>query len=134
MDPEEQMRSDAWIGDAVLALFARSWLLQAVQGENSKDRNRLFELWVSNQFLSSFGEPTSVEAAIGRTYASGGLRAAFAYIEDNLLNRFVQTARKRGFNLSVAGRAKNLRHYPDEAAPQDSPRRSGDLPRSGNTT
>lgn len=101
MDPEAQMRNDAWIGDAVLALFARSWLLQIVQGENSKDRNRLFELWVSNQFLSSFGEPTSVEAAIGRTYASGGLPAAFAFIEDNLLSRFVQTARKRGFILPV---------------------------------
>jgi hypothetical protein len=99
MDPEEQLRNDAWIGDAVLALFARSWLLRTVPGESSKERNQLFELWVSNQFLSSFGEPTSVEAAIGRTYASGGLNAAFTYIEDNLLNRFVQTARKRGFNL-----------------------------------
>jgi dsRNA-specific ribonuclease len=99
MDPEEQMRNEAWIGDAVLALFARSWLLQAVPGAGSKDRNRLFELWVSNHFLSSFGEPTSIEAAIGRTYASGGLNAAFAFIEENLLPRFLQTAKKRGFNL-----------------------------------
>lgn len=106
MDPEEQLRNDAWIGDAVLALFARSWLLQIGQTENSKDRNRLFELWVSNQFLSSFGEPTCVEAAIGRTYASGGLDAAFVFIEGNLLKRFLQTARNRGFNLTVtnAGR------------------------------
>ena len=101
MDPEEQMRNDAWIGDAVLALFARSWLLRTAQGESPKDRNRLFELWVSNHFLASFGEPTSVEAAIGRAYASGGLPAAFTFIEENLLNRFVQTARKRGFNLVV---------------------------------
>jgi dsRNA-specific ribonuclease len=107
MDPEEQLRNDAWIGDAVLALFARSWLLQIGQTENSKDRNRLFELWVSNQFLSSFGEPTSVEAAIGRTYARDGLAAAFAFIEENLLNRFLQTARNRGFSLAVTGRAKN---------------------------
>jgi dsRNA-specific ribonuclease len=111
MDHEEQMRNDAWIGDAVLALFVRSWLLRTDQGENSKDRNRLFELWVSNQFLSSFGEPTSVEAAIGRAYASGGLTEAFTFIEENLLNRFVQTARKRGLNLTApkeaTGRAKN---------------------------
>ena len=110
--PEEKMRNDAWIGDAVLALFARSWLLQAAQGESPKDRNQLFELWVSNQFLSSFGEPTSVEAAIGRSYATGGLPAAFGFIEDNLLNRFVQTARKRGFNLTIpkgaAGRGAAL--------------------------
>jgi dsRNA-specific ribonuclease len=105
MDPEEKLRNEAWIGDAVLALFARSWLLQIGQGETSKDRNRMFELWTSNQFLSSFGEPTSVEAAIGRTYASGGLDAAFAFIEENLLDRFVQTARKRGFNFVVPGRA-----------------------------
>jgi dsRNA-specific ribonuclease len=104
MDPEERLRNDAWIGDAVLALFARSWLLQIGQTENSKDRNRLFELWVSNQFLSSFGEPTSVEAAIGRAYASGGLAAAFTFIEANLLKRFLQTARNRGFNLAVVGR------------------------------
>src|SRR5258708_40195330 len=102
MDPEEQMRNDAWIGDAVLALFARSWLLQTVQGENSKDRNRLFELWVSNQFLSSFGEPTSVEAAIGRTYASGGLPAAFALIQNNLPSRFLENPQKSGFSFSPA--------------------------------
>jgi len=105
MDPEEQLRNEAWIGDAVLALFARSWLLRIGQGESSKDRNRLFELWVSNQFLSTFGEPTSVEAEIGRTYASGGLDAAFTLIEEKLLDRFVQTARKRGFNLKVPGRS-----------------------------
>lgn len=105
MDPEEKTRNEAWIGDAVLALFARSWLLQIGQNESSKDRNQLFELWVSNQFLSSFGEPTGVEAAIGRTYASGGLEAAFTFIEENLLDRFVKTARKRGFSLTVPGRA-----------------------------
>jgi dsRNA-specific ribonuclease len=104
MDPEEQLRNEAWIGDAVLALFARSWLLRIGQGESSKDRSRLFELWVSNQFLSSFGEPTSVEAEIGRTYSSGGLDAAFAFIEQKLLDRFVQTARKRGFNLTAPGK------------------------------
>ena len=103
MDPEEQLRNDAWIGDAVLALFARSWLLRIGPGGNSKDRNQLFELWVSNQFLSSFGEPTSVEAEIGRAYGSGGIDAAFTFIEDKLLDRFVQTARKRGFNFVVPG-------------------------------
>lgn len=111
MDPEEQLRSDAWIGDAVLALFARSWLLQIGQTETSKDRVRLFELWVSNRFLASFGEPTSVEAAIGRTYASGGLDAAFTFIEEHLLNRFIQTARKRGFNLVVPAGRKT--RFPD---------------------
>jgi dsRNA-specific ribonuclease len=109
MDPEEQLRNEAWIGDAVLALFARSWLLRIGQGENSKDRNRLFELWVSNQFLSSFGEPTSVEAEIGRAYASGGLDAAFNFIEEKFLDRFVQTARKRGFDLTVGRKTGGAR-------------------------
>jgi hypothetical protein len=103
MDPEEQLRNEAWIGDAVLALFARSWLLRTGPGGNSKDRNQLFELWISNQFLSSFGEPTSVEAEIGRTYATGGLDAAFTFIEEKFLDRFVQTARKRGFHVVAPG-------------------------------
>lgn len=101
MDPEERTRDEAWIGDAVLALFARSWLLEKGQTKDIKQRTLLFELFVSNQFLSSLGEPTNVEAAIGRAYAKGGLAASFAFIETSLLTRFLQTARKRGFNLSV---------------------------------
>jgi hypothetical protein len=67
MNSERVMRDQAWVGDAVLALYARRWLLRHTPKKMSDaDRQQLFELFVSNQFLSSFGEPSQVEAAIGR--------------------------------------------------------------------
>ena len=94
----EQLREEAWIGDAVLALFVRGWLVTAPNRAASvAQRAALFELFVSNQFLSTFGEPTRVEAEIGRLYQSDGLPAAFAFIETKFLKRFLQTARKKGF-------------------------------------
>jgi hypothetical protein len=99
-DEIEQRRAEAWIGDAVLALFVRDWLLTLTGRETSlARRTALFELFVSNQFLSSFGEPTRVEAEIGRLYHSNGLSAAFASIEEKLLPRFLNTARKKGYSL-----------------------------------
>jgi hypothetical protein len=96
----EQLREQAWIGDAVLALFVRGWLLSAPNKAASvAQRAVLFELFVSNQFLSTFGEPTRVEAEIGRLYQSDGLPAAFAFIETKFLKRFLQTARKKGFSI-----------------------------------
>jgi hypothetical protein len=100
VDEIEQRRTQAWIGDAVLALFVRNWLLTATsKGARLAERTALFELFVSNQFLSSFGEPTRVEAEIGQIYQSHGLSAAFASIEEKLLPRFLHTARKKGYNL-----------------------------------
>ena len=75
---------DAWIGDAVLTLYARLKILREtgrVDGERSK---RL----TSNQFLGTFGEPTKVEAEIGRVYAREGLEAAFQWIDLHLLPLF----------------------------------------------
>jgi 23S rRNA maturation mini-RNase III len=108
VDEIEQLREEAWIGDAVLALFARDWLLTRTGRETSlAQRTALFELFVSNQFLSSFGEPTRVEAEIGRLYESRGLSAAFASIEEKLLPRFLKTARKKGYNLETENRKQN---------------------------
>lgn len=105
VDEIEQLRAEAWIGDAVLALFARDWLLTRTDQETSlAQRTALFELFVSNQFLSSFGEPTRVEAEIGRVYQSRGLSAAFASIEEKLLPRFLNTARKKGYHLESENR------------------------------
>jgi hypothetical protein len=75
---------DAWIGDAVLTLYARLKILREdgkVDGEKCK---RL----TSNQFLGSFGEPTKVEAQVGRAYARHGLEAAFQWIDRQLLPLF----------------------------------------------
>jgi dsRNA-specific ribonuclease len=82
---------DAWIGDAVLALYARLKILREdgqVDGEKCK---RL----TSNQFLAAVGEPTRVEAQIGRAYAQQGLEAAFRWIEQNLLPLFERQEENR---------------------------------------
>lgn len=39
----------------------------------------------SNQFLGQLGEPSEVEARIGRAYEGGGLTGAFAWLDENLL-------------------------------------------------
>jgi hypothetical protein len=83
--------NDAWIGDAVLTLYARLKILRedsCVDGEKS---TRL----TSNQFLGSLGEPTDVEAKIGRVYERDGLEASFQWIEQNLIPLFERQEQKR---------------------------------------
>ncbi|MDP0491050.1 MAG: hypothetical protein Q7Q71_08395 [Verrucomicrobiota bacterium JB023] len=79
-------REEAWVGDAVLALYAREWLLQS-EGHLSGEA---FVRFTSNDFLRHFGNPTSVEAGIGRLYREKGLEAAFAWMEATLLPKFVE--------------------------------------------
>lgn len=86
-----ETRNEAWIGDAVLSLFAREWLLREHGG---MDGGRLVA-FTSNQFLSAFGNPTEVEAEIGRIYQRDGLTAAFAAIESRLLPLFLQQEKRR---------------------------------------
>ncbi len=88
---------EAWIGDAVLLLYARRKVLDHVGKLDAAMCARL----TSNQFLSSFGEPTKVEAEIGRVYQQSGLEAAFFWIEERLLPLF---QRQEGNRLR-----KNLR-------------------------
>lgn len=84
---ENQIREErekAWIGDAVLCLFARKFVL--------RERNCMDAEWfthlTSNGFLSALGNPTSVEAKIGGIYAEQGLEAAFAWMDENLIPLF----------------------------------------------
>lgn len=84
---DEEMRAEreaAWVGDAVLALFARQYVLQ----ERRSMDGEWFTSLTSNDFLSSFGNPTSVEASIGRLYREKGLDAAFSWMEGNLVPPF----------------------------------------------
>ena len=86
-------RESAWIGDAVLALFARSWVLQ----ERGKMDGEWFTRLTSNDFLSALGNPTQVEARIGAIYREIGLEAAFAWMEGELIPRLrKQMAKKQG--------------------------------------
>ena len=91
-DELRQEREAAWVGDAVLALFARQFVLR----ERASMDGEWFMRLTSNDFLSAFGNPTRVEASIGKLYQQGGLDAAFAWMEANLVPLFrKQIAAKR---------------------------------------
>ena len=79
----------------MLCLYARLKILRedgALDGEK-------FVRMTSNQFLAILGEPTEVEAELGRVYESGGLDAAFAWIELRLLPHFERQEAKRLKNV-----------------------------------
>ncbi|MBK1834128.1 hypothetical protein [Roseibacillus ishigakijimensis] len=79
-------REEAWIGDAVLALYVREWILAQGQGLDGE----AFIRFSSNDFLRFRGNPTSVEAEIGRVYSEHGLQAGFDWISEHLLPRFLE--------------------------------------------
>ena len=87
-----QEREAAWVGDAVLALFARQFVLQE---RNAMD-GEWFTRLTSNDFLSAFGNPTRVEASIGKLYLADGLDAAFAWMEAELIPLFRKQIAKKG--------------------------------------
>ncbi len=92
---DEELRHEreaAWIGDAVLALFARQFVL--------RERNAMDGEWftrlTSNDFLSAFGNPTRVEASIGKLFLAGGLEAANAWMDAELIPLFRKQMAKKG--------------------------------------
>jgi len=87
-----QEREEAWIGDAVLALFARQFVLR----ERHTMDGEWFTRLTSNGFLSAIGNPTRVEASIGRLYLEGGLDKAFAWMEAELIPLFHKQLAKPG--------------------------------------
>jgi dsRNA-specific ribonuclease len=94
MNKTEEIRIEreaAWIGDAVLALFARSWVLR----ERGSMDGEWFTRLTSNGFLSAFGAPTSVEAKIGKIYRDQGLEAAFAWMDAELIPLFRKQMAKK---------------------------------------
>lgn len=90
-DSIEREREEAWIGDAVLSLFAREWILKHRGGMNGAE----LSAFTSNQFLLGLGNPTSVEARIGRLYQAEGLAAAGAWMEQELVPRWELRIRKQ---------------------------------------
>ncbi len=86
MDETARLRQDAWVGDAVLELYARSWVLRASGAVDAEMKTRL----TCNQFLNCAGNPTQVEAGIGVIYQRQGLDAAFAWIRENLEPLFLK--------------------------------------------
>jgi 23S rRNA maturation mini-RNase III len=80
-DRRRTILEQAWIGDAVLSLYARSKILRDDGRQDSAKLSRM----TSNQFLGARMEPAATEAEIGRIYQAEGLNAAYAWIEQNLM-------------------------------------------------
>ena len=66
---EERLRVEAWVGDAILALYVREWIL----AEEGAINGKLFIEFTSNDFLRRTGNATGVEAEISRPFKAGGL-------------------------------------------------------------
>ena len=88
------LRDSSWIGDAVLALCARSWII-AHEKELGGTRHELFRDLTSNDFLASFGSPTAVEAELGDIYDREGLDGARSYFEARFIPVFIKQQRNR---------------------------------------
>jgi len=90
-DRRRKVLEEAWVGDAVLCLYARERILRE---DGVIDAEKLRRM-TSNQFLASLGEPSDVEAEIGRAYGEGGLAGASAWIEERLMPLFNRQEVKR---------------------------------------
>jgi hypothetical protein len=82
---------EAWIGDAVLCLYARRRILR----ENGAVDGARLQRMTSNCFLAAWGDPSEVEAELGRTFEREGLESAFAWIERKLMPVFERQENKR---------------------------------------
>ena len=51
---EERLRAEAWVGDAILALYVREWIL----AEEGAINGKLFVEFTSNDFLRRTGNAT----------------------------------------------------------------------------
>jgi len=87
-------QEEAWIGDAVLALYVRDWVLKG-HHRLQAGPTEIFKIFTSNQFLSAFGQPTLVEAELGRVYHREGLTSAFRHIEAKMTPLFLKQMRNR---------------------------------------
>lgn len=86
---DARLRAEAWVGDAILALYVREWIL-SFEGETN---GKLFIEFTSNDFLRRTGNPTGVEAEIGRVFKSDGLEASYAWITQFLRPRMEERLR-----------------------------------------
>lgn len=108
-EKRERLQQQAWIGDAVLTLFARERILNA----ESRVDAELASQMTSNRFLSAFGEPTATEAALGRIYQEQGLAYAFRWIETEWMPLFERQREKRTRG-SCPGRTRTPVSIPPE--------------------
>ncbi len=101
MDAKTRLGQQAWIGDAVLSLYAR---LKILRDDGILDGPKCVRM-TSNQFLGAVGEPTRVEAEIGRVYEKSGLEAAFGWIETHLIPMFERQEANRLRRMGLLAKA-----------------------------
>ena len=97
-----QEREEAWVGDAVLALYMRKLILR----EQGVMDGEMFVRCTSNDFLRNIGNPTSVEAQIGRVYEEFGLQQAFDWMEHQLLPVFRMQEKNHQQRVAQGGKRK----------------------------
>ena len=95
-------REEAWVGDAVLALYMRKLILK----EQGVMDGEMFVRCTSNDFLRNIGNPTSVEAQIGRVYEEFGLQQAFDWMEHQLLPVFRMQEKNHQYRIAQGGKRK----------------------------
>lgn len=93
-----RLQAEAWIGDAVLCLWARLHILREDGNVDGPKCTRL----TSNQFLAAIGEPTAVEAELGRVYQNEGEAAAFRWIEERIAPLFAKQEENRLKRLGLS--------------------------------
>lgn len=91
LDDTARLRQNAWMGDAVLELYARSWVLDHHGTVDAETKRR----FTCNQFLNCVGNATQVEADIGVIYQKEGLAAAFTWIRQHLEPLFLKQEANR---------------------------------------
>lgn len=74
----------AWLGDAVLGLYAREIILSK-KSESFHIYTEKFQKITSNEFLLRLGKPTEVEAKIGEIFKKDGIDKAYKWLDKNLL-------------------------------------------------
>lgn len=90
--PESRAERElAWLGDAVLALWARERVLREQGGIDTA----AFLHLTANAALQGVARPTRVESDIGLVYRREGLAAAFSHIDAHLLPVFLKQAANR---------------------------------------
>lgn len=94
-----QEQAEAWVGDAVLGLYVRELILSE---DNCLDGEK-FSRFTSNSLLSDIGNPTTVEAEIGRVYKAAGIQAGFQHIEQKILPFMLR--REKAFQNTVRQRS-----------------------------
>jgi dsRNA-specific ribonuclease len=91
VDHRAKLLRDAWVGDAVLTLWARLYILRRTGAIDGAAAVRM----TSNNFLGAVGNPDAVEAEIGRVFEEQGIEAAYTWIEQRLLPMYQKQEQNR---------------------------------------